>query len=432
VLTIALRLGTACSPLVVPDVALPAADEASPADTGAETDTGPGLDSADTVDTGWGGLPGSDEEPRPGLDLPPILDDTVLHTVAITLGAASRQVLLDDPYSWTDGAVEIDGEHVADVGIRLRGKLGSFRTLDQKPKFKIDFNQYADVKFQGLEAISLNNEVVDCSYLKEPTGYAVYAMVGVPAPRASYARVTVDGEDYGLYVVVEVPDDNFLRDRFVDPTGNFYDGKYLWYGGRNYDMVDFKRRLDDNFQLEEGTDVGLADIFAVTEAVESDGGSLAERLDPLFDLDSLHRNVVVEQWIGHLDGYSLNQNNYRVYFNPWDGRAEIVPWDLDYAFFYDYQWGFDWDQPRGAIVKGCWRDDDCVAVHQGYVADAVAAIDTADLVRRVDAWSALIAEAAEADPRRECSAGEVAEEQRRIRAWAEDGSRQLADAWDVE
>lgn len=134
----------ACSRLTVPDAAVGSVDTATPAAD--DTALGP----ADSGDAGadTGGLPGSDEEPRPGLDLPPVLDDTVLHTFAITLGAESRQVLLDDPYTWTGGSVEIDGQRIDDVGVRLRGKIGSFRTLDQKPKFKIDFNQYADVKFQ--------------------------------------------------------------------------------------------------------------------------------------------------------------------------------------------------------------------------------------------------------------------------------------------
>ena len=54
------------------------------------------------------------------------------------------------------------------VVLRLRGKLGSFRDVNEKPKWKLDFNQYfPDRRFYGLESLSLNNSVGDCSYLRE-------------------------------------------------------------------------------------------------------------------------------------------------------------------------------------------------------------------------------------------------------------------------
>lgn len=385
--------------------------DSDPADSG---------EPADREDDAW-----LDPEPAP------IFDDAVLHTVAITLGEEARDALREEPYTWVQGDVVLDGEAVSTVGVRLRGKIGSFREIDQKPKFKIDFNRFVpDQTFQELESLSLNNEVVDCSYLRETAGYAVFHALGIAAPHASYATVTVDGEDYGLYVVVEVPDDTFLKANFDKHKGNLYDGKYLFYGGYDYELVDFTRSLQDNFTLEEGDDVGLADVHAVTEALSDGAGGFAERMDPVVDLDQLHRLMAAEQWIGHVDGYTLNQNNYRVYFNPYDDRAEIIPWDLDYAFYNARQWGMSWAKPRGALAEACFDDEGCLAAQAEAVTRALETVDTEALLAQVDAWSALIAEVAEADPRRECRASRVSTEQETVRAWLEERPAELVEWWE--
>jgi hypothetical protein len=371
-----------------------------------------------------------DDEPIPKVEPVAIFDDTVLHTFAITVGDEEIRLLKAEPYEWVTGEVVIDGEYQGEVGLRLRGKIGSFREFDQKPKFKIDFNQYdPDNTFQGLESISLNNSVVDCSYLKEPAGFAIYAQLGMRAPRVSFAHVTVNGANYGLYVVAEVPDDTFLKDRFEEPDGNLYDGKYLYYGDWDYEMVDFTSFLEDNFQLEEGVDVGKEDIYAITDATQDFGASFNERLGDLMDIPNFHRNLMAEQWIGHLDGYALNTNNYRVYFNPWDNRMEFIPWDLDYAFLEAWDWGFSWSRPKGTLVDDCFDDEECVREHRQYVAAAIATVDTAGLLERVTGWRALIAEEAANDPKRECASASVQPTQDEVEAWVAGGAERMEDAW---
>ena len=378
-----------------------------------------------------GSPPDPDSEPRPELEALPIFDDSVLHQIEITLGEAAKDALRSSPYDWVEGGVTIDGEPLAAVGVRLRGKLGSFRPIDEKPKFKLDFNRYSDQRFQGLESLSLNNEVVDCSYLREPAGYAVYAAMGLPSPRVSYTTVTVDGEPYGLYVVVEVPDDNFLRDRYMEPEGRLYDGKYLYYGDRETaELVDFTRQYQDNFQLEEGEDDDLRDVYAVTAAIDDYTGSFRSRLGPLIDLPSFHRNLAVEQWIGHLDGYAMNENNYRVYFNPWDGRAEIIPWDLDYAFLPTWLWQMSWKRPHGALAVGCWEDTDCYSDHRGYIQEILEKVDVDQILSKMDAWSSLIEAAALADPRRACATTAVLPEQASLKAFVATRPADLELFWE--
>lgn len=57
-------------------------------------------------------------------------------------------------------------------------------------------------------------------------------------------------------------------------------------------------------------------------------------------------------------------------------------------------------------------------------------MDTAALLARVDAWIALIGDIAATDPRRECSARQVAPAQEQVRGWLEDQPADLVDWWD--
>ncbi|MFN7147401.1 MAG: CotH kinase family protein, partial [Myxococcota bacterium] len=360
---------------------------------------------------------------------PEFFDDSFVHTVALTLSDDALDALGVDPYTYVEGSVTVDGVALDRVGVRLRGKIGSFRDLSAKPKWKIDLNRFVPGQRLGdHEVLALNNTVVDCSWLREPTGYALFRQVGIPAPRTAYTHVTLNGEDYGLYVAVEFPDDRFLARHYPDPTGNLYDGKYRYSPRGDLALVDFTHGLVDNFQLEEGVDNGGAEPRAITDAL-TDVGSFDARLGDLVDLDVLHRYLAAEQWIGQLDGYALNTNNYRVYVDPADGRADLLPYDLDYAFYDAETWGMGWREPRGALASACWRDTGCVTAHADTVADVVAEVDTDALLARIDAWTALIDDAARDDPRRECPARRIAPEQAALRAWVETGSARLASAW---
>jgi hypothetical protein len=374
---------------------------------------------------------GDAPEPAPEPEEPDFFADAgVVHTVDLTIGDDAWRALQRLPYEYVEASAVVDGAAFDRVGVRLRGKIGSFRDLDGKPKFKIDFNRFvADQRLGELETLALNNAVVDCSYVREPAGYAMVRAAGLPAPRTVHARVTVNGEDYGLYVAVEFPDDVFLARHYADPSGNLYDGKYAYWSNGRYELIDFTLELQGNFQLEEGVWNDLADVDAVTRAAAAAEGGFAERMGPVLDLPSFHRHIAAEQWLGHLDGYALNTNNYRVYFDPEDGLAELLVYDLDYAFLDDSAWGMDWSAPRGVVVQACWADAACVETQRAAVEALVADVDTDALLAELDAAVALIEEDARSDPRRECLRRDIAPDQAYVRAWVAGASEALWAAW---
>lgn len=360
----------------------------------------------------------------------------VIHSIAITLPEEGQAALAASPYDKTLGDVEIDGVLLPDVGVRLRGKIGSFRDLNGKPKFAIDLNYTnVDQRYYGIEELSLNNEVVDCSYLKEALAYRIFRDAGIPAPRTSFARVSVNGGDYGLYVVVETPDDRFLKQNYADPSGNLYDGKYVYYEDHSYTLLDFTTTTQDLFQLEEGTDVGHADVYAVVGAIGTTGGANAwyDAVNAVVDLHQVETYLAVEQLVGHNDGYALNTNNYRFYFDPSNaGRMTFIPWDFDYGFLHDYEWGFNWHAPNGVLADACFHSTRCAGEHKDAVRDLLQAYDGAAMQAWFDELQALIANDAATDPRRECAIESVLSYQDTVRGWLVTEPDNLKSSWSIE
>jgi spore coat protein CotH len=356
-----------------------------------------------------------------------------IHNIDITLSEESIDAIWADPYSYTSADVTIDGQTASNVGVRLRGKIGSFRDLNGKPKFKIDFNQFQNQDFYGLDTLSLNNEVVDCSYLREPIAYRVFKEMGIPTPRVGFSTVSVNGAPYGLYVTLEAQDDKWLDLNYEDSSGNLYDGKYLYFlagWGYDYQLLDFKYSLYDLYQLEEGTSVKNADLENVTNVIQSNvGANYYEALQSVVDTTNFHPHIAAEQWTGHLDGYALNTNNYRLYFNPTDGLMSFLPWDFDLAFLYDWQWGFDWNNPAGDMVDYCYRNSACLQAQKDAVGDLIAHLETVDLIGYFETLNTLTYDAALADPRRECASASIGHDRDHLRNWILTRSDQIASEW---
>jgi hypothetical protein len=266
----------------------------------------------------------------------------------ITLDDAARAALAEAPREDVHATFTFEVESW-DVGLHLRGSR-SFRELDEKAAFKIDFHEWdAEQRFYGHKRITLNNMIQDNTMSSEHLSYALHGHMGSPSPRHGYARVTVNGEWYGLYGVVESVDDDFLERVFPDDDeGNLYEGGY---GG------DFNRGSDDLFEQKEGEDTSLADLEAFIDAVEaSTPANFLALLEANFDVVGLLYLWAVELASSNDDAYSTLGNNYYAYHAP-SGRWTLIPWGPDQAFQGDE--GL-FDKIGGALTERCLEVPECV------------------------------------------------------------------------
>ena len=182
-----------------------------------------------------------------------------VHTINIEMKAEDWESFLRNAVSeeYTVCAVTVDGEKLSDVAIRAKGNtsLSSVAGLgSEKYSFKIEFDRYDSTRtYHGLDKLSLNNLIYDATMMKDYLAYTLMAKMDVPSPLCSYAWVTVNGEDFGLYLAVEAVEDSFLT-RNSMTRGELYKPDSMSFGGgrgngRDFDMEAFREENE-----ESGTD----------------------------------------------------------------------------------------------------------------------------------------------------------------------------------
>ena len=207
-----------------------------------------------------------------------LFDTSRVHTIDIEIDDWDAFLSTCESETYSVCTVVIDNEAVKNVGIRGKGNtsLSTVKTLgSERYSFKIEFDQYEDGKnYHGLDKLSLNNIIQDNTYMKDYLSYRLMAEFGVDTPLCSFVYITVNGEDWGLYLAVEGVEDSFLQRNYGRDTGELYKPDSMSFGGggpgngRDFNMDDFLKRDSESDASEEGS--GTADT----------GGTQPDGFDP--------------------------------------------------------------------------------------------------------------------------------------------------------
>jgi spore coat protein CotH len=94
---------------------------------------------------------------------------------------------------------------------------------------RVDINHYVtNQEFLGLKAVILDNMFSDPSLIRESVAMKMFARMTIPASRESHARVYVNNEYVGAYVVIEPIDRTFIERLFGTEESNVERGGYLF------------------------------------------------------------------------------------------------------------------------------------------------------------------------------------------------------------
>ena len=89
--------------------------------------------------------------------------------------------------------------------------------------FKVEFDHYDNaLSYYGLDKLSLNNLIQDNTMLKDYLCYQLMGSFGVDAPLCCFVYITVNGEDWGLYLAVEGVEESFLQRNYGSGYGELY------------------------------------------------------------------------------------------------------------------------------------------------------------------------------------------------------------------
>lgn len=209
-----------------------------------------------------------------------------------------------------------------DVGIKMKGAAGSFRPINDRPALTVNMDKFKKGQsFHGLDKFHLNNSVQDGSLMCELVSGHLFRQAGVPAARTTHARVWLNKRDLGIYVLKEGFDPTFLRNYFDKPKGNLYDGGFC-------------REIDQALEKDCGTGPNdHSDLKALRAACAiPDVTKRQAELEKRLDIDQFLSFAAMEMLTCHWDGYCRTRNNYRIYFNPANGKAIFFPHGMDQMF----------------------------------------------------------------------------------------------------
>ena len=168
-------------------------------------------------------------------------------------------------------------------------------------------------KIDGMASFGLSNAWNDPSFVREKPYYEMAATAGLPSPRSNFAALYINDEYWGLYVLGEIVNGDFLKSHFAknDDGGNLYKasdpGANLAYLGTNPASYQKVLSKESNEDANDWTDlIELAHVFDQTPIAE-----LKAKLDGLIDVDSFLTALALDNATVNLDSYvGLSQNYF--------------------------------------------------------------------------------------------------------------------------
>jgi len=283
-----------------------------------------------------------------------VYDDTQVAVINITMNPADLNFMYANPrldivhYCSVHFKNAFVDQVIDSVGIRLRGNTSRD---SQKKSFKLSLNEFIkDQDLLGIEKLNLNGEHNDPSIMRSKASWDLANKIGMLSSRAAHTLVYINGKYYGLYVSVENIDDDFLKKRFADASGNLWKCLYpadLAYEGespsqyskRTYELAT-NAEADDYSQL-----IRITRILNTTPQA-----ALQDSIESVLSVSSVLKYLAFNLLVGSWDDYRYNQNNYYLYHEPSKDIFHLIPYDYDNTFGISWS-SSDWTSTKPYTIS---------------------------------------------------------------------------------
>lgn len=269
-----------------------------------------------------------------------LFDNTYVHEIRITFEQENFWDSLEYYYAqYLDfgveikemmASIEIDGNFIDSVAVREKGYYSNWGSDGLKEPFKIDLNEYvAGQKYDGLKKINLQNGFSDPSFMRDVLAYKFMRDAGIAAPRTSYARLYLNDEYWGLYIIAEQVDDRFLKNWYENDEGNLYkcinNTNLAWQGPG-------KAAYKDEFELQtnEEFDDWTHFINLVDKIREDD--EFEDSISTVLQMNNYLRVLAADVLMYNWDSYYDHGRNFYMYYDSLAQAFQWIPWDYNLAF----------------------------------------------------------------------------------------------------
>ena len=242
-------------------------------------------------------------------------------------------------FPWAVGSLTIGGEVFKEIGVRYKGNA-SFNlmrgSLKRNLKVKLDWTR-GDQDYNRVKTLNLNAGGLDPSKLRDALAYGIFREAGVPAPRTTFAEVTLtvpgkyDKAHLGLYTIIEQVNNAFLKNHFQTKKGLLMKPEgvaSVEYFGEDWESYESRYRPDDEPLFSQAKRV----IEFARLINESDDNRFRSAIDSFLDVDGFLRFIAVNALIVNLDTLLAMPQNYYLYLHPKTQKFIFLPWDLDISF----------------------------------------------------------------------------------------------------
>ena len=189
---------------------------------------------------------------------------------------------------------------------------------------KVGFNIKLDKKLFGRKNIRLRPDDGDKSHLRSKLACDIANRMGVPSIQGTFARLYMNGEYWGLYVLLDSLKTSWVKNTF-NPSGDevttFFQCKHT---GMNFEIG----TTEKCFNANDDYDNTLLERFVE----DVNNCKTAAELEEIMDVEVFLKYMAFEWLIGSFDHFLVNGHNFYLYKRETDGKWLIIEHDYDNTF----------------------------------------------------------------------------------------------------